>query len=66
MIHVLFGTDNMESSTPQESSSENLYERERREKAQKLREFCDLYFGEQGGYAQQYLFHHARMNRQGR
>ena len=28
--------------------------------AQKLREFCDSYFGEHGGYAQQYLFHHAR------
>ena len=28
--------------------------------AQKLRDFCDRYFGEHGGYAQQYLFHHAR------
>ena len=27
---------------------------------QRLREFCDSYFGEHGGYAQQYLFHHAR------
>ena len=26
----------------------------------KLRTFCDSYFGEHGGYAQQYLFHHAR------
>lgn len=26
-----------------------------------LRDFCDEYFGEHGGYAQQYLFHHARM-----
>ena len=34
--------------------------------AQQLREFCDRYFGEHGGYAQQYLFHHARMNRRGR
>src|SRR5205085_4272772 len=25
-----------------------------------LREFSDTYFGEHGGYAQQYLFHHAR------
>ena len=25
-----------------------------------LRAFCDEYFGEHGGYAQQYLFHHAR------
>jgi len=28
--------------------------------AQPLRTFCDEYFGEHGGYAQQYLFHHAR------
>ncbi len=28
--------------------------------AEKLRAFCDSYFGEHGGYAQQYLFHHAR------
>src|SRR6266481_9853628 len=27
----------------------------------RLREFSETYFGEQGGYAQQYLFHHARM-----
>jgi N-glycosylase/DNA lyase len=26
-----------------------------------LREFSEAYFGEQSGYAQQYLFHHARM-----
>ena len=25
-----------------------------------LREFSEEYFGEHGGYAQQYLFHHAR------
>jgi N-glycosylase/DNA lyase len=25
-----------------------------------LRAFCDTYFGDHGGYAQQYLFHHAR------
>jgi N-glycosylase/DNA lyase len=29
--------------------------------AQQLREFSETYFGEQGGYAQQYLFHHARV-----
>src|SRR5437762_10199506 len=29
--------------------------------AQRLREFSETYFGEQSGYAQQYLFHHARM-----
>src|SRR5206468_12227581 len=28
--------------------------------AQQLREFSETYFGEHGGYAQQYLFHHAR------
>lgn len=28
--------------------------------AQRLREFAETYFGEHGGYAQQYLFHHAR------
>ncbi len=31
--------------------------------AQRLHEFCETYFGEHGGYAQQYLFHHARVNR---
>jgi N-glycosylase/DNA lyase len=30
--------------------------------AQRLREFSETYFGEHGGYAQQYLFHHARVN----
>ncbi len=29
---------------------------------QRLRQFSETYFGEHGGYAQQYLFHHARMN----
>ena len=29
----------------------------------RLREFAEAYFGEHGGYAQQYLFHHARMAR---
>ncbi len=28
---------------------------------QRLSEFCETYFGEHGGYAQQYLFHHARI-----
>jgi N-glycosylase/DNA lyase len=27
----------------------------------RLREFAETYFGEHGGYAQQYLFHHARI-----
>jgi N-glycosylase/DNA lyase len=30
--------------------------------AQRLREFSESYFGENGGYAQQYLFHHARVS----
>jgi len=32
----------------------------RKMSAQRLREFSETYFGEHGGYAQQYLFHHAR------
>ena len=39
---------------------ERYFLRKRNVTAQKLREFCDSYFGEHGGYAQQYLFHHAR------
>jgi N-glycosylase/DNA lyase len=30
--------------------------------AQRLRQFAQSYFGEHGGYAQQYLFHHARVS----
>jgi len=33
--------------------------------AQRLRQFSEAYFGEHGGYAQQYLFHHARVGRRG-
>ncbi|MEP6937195.1 MAG: hypothetical protein ABI871_03915, partial [Chthoniobacterales bacterium] len=36
------------------------FSRRRKVTAQKLRQFCEQYFGEHGGYAQQYLFHHAR------
>jgi N-glycosylase/DNA lyase len=32
----------------------------------RLRKFAETYFGEQGGYAQQYLFHHARSTRKSR
>src|SRR5436189_235417 len=42
------------------------FPRKRNVTAYQLREFCDRYFGENGGYAQQYLFHHARVNRRGR
>jgi N-glycosylase/DNA lyase len=40
---------------------EQYFPRKRKLTAQQLREFCDRYFGEHGGYAQQYLFHHARV-----
>ena len=39
---------------------EIYFPRRRRVTAGKLREFSASYFGEYGGYAQQYLFHHAR------
>jgi N-glycosylase/DNA lyase len=39
---------------------ERYFPRQKKIKAQRLREFCETYFGEHGGYAQQYLFHHAR------
>ena len=39
---------------------QRYFARKRKVSAQQLREFCDSYFGEHGGYAQQYLFHHAR------
>jgi N-glycosylase/DNA lyase len=37
--------------------------RRRKMTAQQLRQFSETYFGEHGGYAQQYLFHHARTAR---
>jgi len=39
---------------------QQYFPRKRKVTAQQLRDFCDRYFGEHGGYAQQYLFHHAR------
>ena len=39
---------------------QQYFPRKRKVTAQQLRTFCDDYFGEHGGYAQQYLFHHAR------
>lgn len=39
---------------------EKYFVRKRKPSAQRLREFAHDYFGEHGGYAQQYLFHHAR------
>jgi N-glycosylase/DNA lyase len=42
---------------------QQYFPRKRKLSARQLREFCDNYFGEHGGYAQQYLFHHARTGR---
>ena len=39
---------------------QQYFPRARKVTPQRLRDFCDSYFGEHGGYAQQYLFHHAR------
>jgi len=40
---------------------ELYFRRKRKVTARRLREFSASYFGPYGGYAQQYLFHHARM-----
>jgi N-glycosylase/DNA lyase len=39
---------------------QQYFPRRKKITALQLRAFCDEYFGEHGGYAQQYLFHHAR------
>ena len=39
---------------------QQYFPRRKKMTAQRLREFSETYFGEHGGYAQQYLFHHAR------
>jgi len=39
---------------------EMYFRRKRKITVKRLREFSRTYFGEFGGYAQQYLFHHAR------
>jgi N-glycosylase/DNA lyase len=39
---------------------EKYFPRARKLNAGRLREFTEKYFGNHGGYAQQYLFHHAR------
>ena len=41
---------------------EKYFTGKRKVTSARLREFAGRYFGEHGGYAQQYLFHHARMN----
>jgi N-glycosylase/DNA lyase len=42
---------------------ERYFARKRKVTAQRLCQFTQSYFGEHGGYAQQYLFHHARLTR---
>ena len=41
---------------------QNYFPRTRKLNAARLRTFTEKYFGEHGGYAQQYLFHFARMS----
>jgi N-glycosylase/DNA lyase len=40
---------------------QRYFPRRKKITAQRLHEFSETYFGEHGGYAQQYLFHHARI-----
>jgi N-glycosylase/DNA lyase len=40
---------------------EKYFPRKRKVTPQRLRAFSESYFGKHGGYAQQYLFHHARI-----
>ena len=40
---------------------QQYFPRRKKIATQRLREFSETYFGEHGGYAQQYLFHHARL-----
>jgi N-glycosylase/DNA lyase len=42
---------------------EKYFPRARKLNAARLRTFTEGYFGDHGGYAQQYLFHHARTNK---
>jgi N-glycosylase/DNA lyase len=42
---------------------QEYFSRKKKITPERLREFSETYFGERGGYAQQYLFHHARMNK---
>jgi len=44
---------------------QHYFARRKKMTARQLREFCETYFGEHGGYAQQYLFHHARTEGKG-
>src|SRR5213078_756968 len=42
---------------------EKYFPRARKLNAARLQAFTEGYFGDHGGYAQQYLFHHARMTK---
>jgi N-glycosylase/DNA lyase len=44
---------------------QHYFSRPRKATARRIREFSETYFGEHGGYAQQYLFHYARISRRG-
>ena len=44
---------------------QHYFSRGKKMNAHRIRKFSETYFGEHGGYAQQYLFHHARMNGRG-
>ncbi len=44
---------------------QHYFSRRRKMGAQRLRQFSETYFGEHGGYAQQYLFHQARSGGRG-
>jgi N-glycosylase/DNA lyase len=44
---------------------QHYFSRRKKMTAQQLRQFSETYFGEHGGYAQQYLFHHARSGGRG-
>jgi len=44
---------------------QHYFSRRGKTSAQRLREFSETYFGEHGGYAQQYLFHQARSGGRG-
>jgi N-glycosylase/DNA lyase len=45
--------------------TQHYFSRRRKMSAQRLRQFSETYFGEHGGYAQQYLFHQARSGGRG-
>ena len=44
---------------------QHYFSRRKKMTSRRLREFSETYFGEHGGYAQQYLFHHARSGGRG-